>query len=273
MKVLLISDGTFLAMHAARRLVDLGHVVTDMRSHGSATAPLASDAESLAERVRSEGCDRVLCLIGSRTLVSKEMPSKMMTVLTQATECARINDARFVLASALPRVAAGRDAMRSFEQVVAHEVWHHGLDGGVCRLEGVYGGYAEGSEHHGLIGPMIAAGIAATPLETAAPLDALHWPLHVRDAVDGIVRMLDRRAPSRVRFAGAVPYRTRDVLATVEAVLGVPVSLTTDRLDERRSTHPPQIAEARRLLRWRPRVGLFAGVEEQAFAEATRAGD
>jgi nucleoside-diphosphate-sugar epimerase len=194
----------------------------------------------------------------------------MATLIERATEVAQAQRARFVLASALPREASGREAMIGFEQQVARAVWRHGLDGGVCRLEGLYGSHAEESERHALLGPFVAAGIAATPAQIAAPLDALHWPLHVRDAVDGIVAMLHRGGPNCVRFAGAIPYRTRDLLATVEAVLGVPMTLETDFLDERRGTHPPQIGDARRLLRWRPRVGLFAGVEEQAFSEVTR---
>jgi hypothetical protein len=196
----------------------------------------------------------------------------MATLIERATEVAQAQRARFVLASALPREASGREAMIGFEQQVARAVWRHGLDGGVCRLEGLYGSHAEESERHALLGPFVAAGIAATPAQIAAPLDALHWPLHVRDAVDGIVAMLHRGGPNCVRFAGAIPYRTRDLLATVEAVLGVPMTLETDFLDERRGTHPPQIGDARRLLRWRPRVGLFAGVEEQALAFQLRPG-
>ena len=273
MKVLLISDGTFLARHSARRLVDLGHIVLDVRPEdfeGQERSGTLPDG-ALEARAEEYGCDRVLCLVGRSALTGTAPASRMITLIERATAVAQAHHARFVLASALPRAASGRLAMLEFEQHVAHAVWRHGLDGGVCRLEGLYGGYAEPAERHGLLGPLVAAGVAAAPSQIAAPWDALHWPLHVRDAIDGIVSMLAPGGPARVRFAGATPYRTRDLVATVEAVLGAPMALTPDHLDERRSTHPPHIAEARRLLRWRPRVGLYAGIEEQAFAETTRA--
>lgn len=272
MKVLLISDGTFLARHSARRLVDLGHIVLDVRP-GDFNALGSTGAlpdGMLEERVESYGCDRVLCLVGRSTLTTTAPASPMTTLIARATEVALAYQARFVLASALPRAASGRLAMLEFEQQVARAVSRHGLDGGVCRLEGLYGGQAEVGERHGLLGPLVAAGVAASPAHIAAPWDALHWPLHVRDAIDGIVAMLERDGPAHVRFAGATHYRTRDLVATVEAILGAPMALTTDHLDERRSTHPPHIADARRLLRWRPRVGLYAGIEEQAFSESTR---
>jgi len=272
MKVLLISDGTFLARHSARRLVDLGHIVLDVRPEdfeGQERSGTLPDG-ALEERADAYGCDRVLCLVGRSSLTAAAPASPMTALIERATAVAQAHQARFVLASALPRAASGRLAMLEFEQHVARAVWRHGLDGGVCRLEGLYGGYAESAERHGLLGPLVAAGVAAAPAQIAAPWDALHWPLHVRDAVDGIVAMLNPGGPVRVRFAGPTPYRTRDLVATVEAILGAPMALTPDHLDERRSTHPPHIADARRLLRWRPRVGLFAGIEEQAFAEATR---
>lgn len=272
MKVLLISDGTFLARHSARRLVDLGHIVLDVRpedfvGEGSTASP---KSEAFMEQVEAYACDRVLCLVGRGTLTSGTSSSPMTSLIEKATEVAHAHRARFVLASAPPRAVAGRETLLEFEQQVARAVWRHGLDGGVCRVEGLYGSHAEVTERHAMLGPLVAAAIAATPAQVAAPLDALHWPLHVRDAVDGILAMLHRGGPTRVRFAGATPYRTRDLLATVEAVLGVPMTLETDFLDERRGTHPPHIGDARRLLRWRPRVGLFAGVEEQAFSEVTR---
>lgn len=272
MKVLLISDGTFIARHSARRLVDLGHIVLDVRPEdfgGLGSTGTVPDG-ALEERADAYGCDRVLCLLGRSTLTAAAPSSPMTTLIARATSVAQAHQARFVLASALPRAASGRLAMLAFEQEVARAVRRHGLDGGVCRLEGLYGGHAEAAERHALLGPLVTAGVAASPAQIAAPWDALHWPLHVRDAVDGIVAMLDRGGPDRVRFAGATPYRTRDLVATVEAILGAPMALTPDHLDERRSTHPPHIADARRLLRWYPRVGLFAGIEEQVFAEATR---
>jgi hypothetical protein len=272
MKVLLISDGTFLARHSARRLVDLGHIVMDVRpdDFGGLERMASPTSAAFSEQVDAHAYDRVLCLVGKGALTASASTSPMASLIERATEVAQSHRARFVLASALPRAAAGRETLLALEQQVARAVWHHGLDGGVCRLEGLYGSHAEASERHALLGPLVAAGIAATTAQVAAPLDALHWPLHVRDAVDGLVAMLHRGGPTRVRFAGATPYRTRDLLATVEAVLGVPMTLETDYLDERRGTHPPHIGDARRLLRWRPRVGLFAGVEEQAFSEVTR---
>lgn len=272
MKVLLISDGTFVARHSARRLVDLGHVVMDVRREdlGASTERAAATADEIAERAETYGYDRVLCLFGGSGLAEATPSAPFPRLLERATQLAQRRGARFVLASALPRVASARAALLRYEQEVARTAARLGLDAGVCRLEGLYGGFAEPGERHSLISSLVTAGITASPLQIEAPWDALHWPLHVRDAVDGIVRMLERSGPAQVELAGAVPYRTRDLVATVEAVLGGPMSLVADRLDERRSTRPPQIADARRLLRWRPQVGLFAGVEEQAFSEATR---
>ncbi len=272
MKVLLLSDGTFVAQHTARRLIELGHVVLDVRG---TDFPVATDgagpvtsADAMMEHAESFGCDRVLCIAGSHSTSTGAGAPTFSMVVDRATEIAKARGARFVLATAAPRAVAARGAMWEFEQRVARAAWHLGLDAGVCRLEGVYGGHASAEEKHPVLGPLVSAAISSTALQIIAPWDGLHWPLHVRDAVDGVVRMLAADGPERVRLAGATAYRTRDLVATVEAIVGSRLNYTMDRLDERRSTHPPHISAARQFLRWRPRVGLFAGVEEQAFNDA-----
>lgn len=272
MKVLLLSDGTFVAQHTARRLIELGHVVLDVRGPdfaiGSEGAGSAMSAEAMMDQAESFGCDRVLCIAGAHSTSTGGGDPVFTKVVDRATEIAKARGARFVLATAAPRATAARGAMWEFEQRVARAAWHLGLDAGVCRLEGVYGGHATGSEKHPVLGPLVSAAISSAALQIVAPWDGLHWPLHVRDAVDGVVRMLATDGSNQVRLAGATAYRTRDLVATVEAIVGSRLRYTMDRLDERRSTHPPHISAARQLLRWRPRVGLYAGIEEQAFNDA-----
>lgn len=269
MKVLLLSDGTFVAQHTARRLIELGHVVLDIRGPDfPQSAGHGGWADAMMEHAESFACDRVLCIAGPQSKSKSEGALSFSTVVDRATEVAKARGARFVLATAAPRVAAARGAMWEFEQRVARAAWHLGLDAGVCRLEGLYGGHSAGDERHPVLGPLVSAAISSAALQIVAPWDGLHWPLHVRDAVDGVVKMLAADGPTQVRLAGATAYRTRDLVATVETIVGTPLSYTFDRLDERRSTHPPHISAARLLLRWRPRVGLFAGVEEQAFNDA-----
>lgn len=272
MKVLLLSDGTFVAQHTARRLIELGHVVLDVRGTDfpadAEGAGHVISADAMMEHAESFACDRVLCIAGAHSTSTGERGPTFSKVVDRATEIAKARGARFVLATTAPRAAADRGAMWEFEQRVARAAWHLGLDAGVCRLEGLYGGHASGGEKHPVLGPLVSAAISSAALQIVAPWDGLHWPLHVRDAVEGVVKMLAADGPSRVRLAGATAYRTRDLVATVETIVGTRLSYTMDRLDERRSTHPPHISAARLLLRWRPRVGLFAGVEEQAFNDA-----
>jgi nucleoside-diphosphate-sugar epimerase len=154
--------------------------------------------------------------------------------------------------------------MRAAESLVGSFAGAAALPVGVARLEGLYGaGLPEGRDDT-LLGALVHGGITRRAVHLPTPWDGWLWPLHVRDAARGVHQLLISQESTPITFAGASPFRMRELVANVERILDAPLSVSVDRLDERRAGAPPPIALARRLLRWRPSVGLFSGLEELA---------
>jgi nucleoside-diphosphate-sugar epimerase len=287
MKVLVLSVGSFVPSHAARRLIEDGNTVLELDAreivrgrlgHSGARFLLnaltsAWSANSRAP-LRDERFQAVLYVhepmrhqLADVAPLDSGLAPMVSASLQAALAFALEHSARFVLASVCGRRSDDLPAIMAAEALVRDFTTDHDLHAGMARLLDVYGPRMPITGDHSVVGELLHAAVAQAEVELVDELDACHWPVHVQDAVDGVVRLIYSAERRLVTFGGATPYRTRDLIATVQHVAhaDVRVRMTDEhRLADRRAPEQPLIGEARGLLGWRPRTGLHAGIQDFA---------
>lgn len=287
MKVLVLSVGSFVPSHAARRLIEDGNAVFELDAREIVRGALGeSGARFLLNALTSQWCanrkgasrdDRFQAVLYVHEPMQTEMadvaplPSGLAPIvpvsLQAALSFALDHSARFVLASVCGRRRDDLPVIMAAESIVNRFVAEHGLHAGMARLLEVYGPRMPVTGDLSLVGELMEAAVGQQEVALDTELDACHWPVHVQDAVDGVVRLLYSAETRLMTFGGATPYRTRDLIATVEHVAraDVPVRVTGEfPIADRRESAQPLIGEARGALGWRPRTGLHAGIEDFA---------
>jgi nucleoside-diphosphate-sugar epimerase len=286
MKVLILSVGSFVPSHAARRLIEDGNAVLELDARelvrGSLGEPgarfllnaLTSQWSANRKAARDSRFQAVLYVHEPmRTELADVAPldngvAPVVAASLQAALCFALeHSARFVLASVCGRRRDDLPVVMAAESMVSAFVAEQGLHAGMARVLDVYGPRMPVAGDLSVVGELMHAAVAQQEVELETELDACHWPVHVTDAVDGVVRLLYSAETRLMTFGGATPYRTRDLIATVGHVAraDVPVRVTGEHpVADRRGAGQPLIGEARGSLGWRPRTGLHAGIEDIA---------
>lgn len=287
MKVLVLSVGSFVPSHAARRLIEDGNTVLELDAREIVRGRLGetgarfllnalTSAWSANRRtpLRDERFQAVLYVhepMRNQLADVAPLENGLLPVVSASLQAALAfaldHSARFVLASVCGRRSDDLPAIMAAEQLVREFTNAHDLHAGMARLLDVYGPRMPITSEHSVVGELLHAAVAQHEVELADELDACHWPVHVQDAVDGVVRLIYSAERRLMTFGGATPYRTRDLIATVQHVAQSDVRIRqTDEhcIADRRAPEQPLIGEARGLLGWRPRTGLHAGIEDFA---------
>lgn len=287
MKVLVLSVGSFVPSHAARRLIEDGNAVLELDAREIVRGRLGeTGARFLLNALTSQWSAHSRTPLRNAPFqavlyVHEPMRSALADVAPEPSGLAPVvsaslqaalrfaleHSARFVLASVCGRRQDDLPAIVAAEAIVNTFAEEYGLHAGLARLSDVYGPRMPVTGEHSVLGELLQAAVGHEEVELDAALDSCHWPMHVQDAVDGVVRLLYSAETRLMTFGGATPYRTRDLIATVAQVAHADVRVRVPLepgIADRRSSPQPLIGEARGALGWRPRTGLHAGIEDFA---------
>jgi len=268
---------TAIEQQRADRLADEGIAIVD----GSLRVP------AFARRL-VQGCEAVVHLAAARRAAG--IPdSYFFDVNVEGTQlllesCVRASVRRFVYGSSIAVYgSAGESALTEDTPIAPDDA--HGeskaaaekvarsfsdrLEISIARI-----GEAYGPEDLRLLKSFEAARRGLLPI-LGAPRN-LHQPIHVRDLAQALLLAVEHPAAKGETFvlAGASPITSRDMLRTIEQIMGIPtrsLRLTLFRMDFLRKSLSFRTDKARALLGFEPAIPFDAGVRD-TFAWYCNAG-
>jgi dTDP-glucose 4,6-dehydratase len=143
---------------------------------------------------------------------------------------------------------------------------YHGIDTRICRIFNTYGPRMRVDDGR-VVTNFIAQGLRGQPLTVYDDGSRTRSFCYVSDLVEGIVRLLASRAVEPVNLGNPSEMTVLEFAKTVQRLTGgnseiVFVSPKDERTKDDPHARQPDIARARQLLQWEPRVHLEEGLQQ-----------
>lgn len=302
MRIAVLGGGGFLGSHMVERLLGQGHRVRVLSRSlpgllpqaclehpaSEALAGLLSDGP-LLERVL-EGCDVVIHLVSSTLPQSSnldpvaDVQTNLVGTLGLLAEARRAGVRRIIYLSSggtvygIPRqvpipethptepLCSYGITKRAIEQFLVLERHLHGLDERVVRLANPYGERQRTSAAQGAVAVFLGKALRGEPIQLWGDGTTVRDFLHVVDATDAVLRLLDYCGEERLFNVGSgTGHSLNEVLATIGRVTGR--ALQIERGPGRSFDAPSNvlcIERATRELGWRPQIDLEEGIRRFA---------
>ena len=156
------------------------------------------------------------------------------------------------------------EAKRFAEALTAAWRRENGLNAGIVRIFNTYGPKMAASDGR-VISTFIAQALTGEPLTVFGDGSQTRSFCYVDDLVRGLVRMIDSAVPGPVNLGNPEECSIMDVASLVLAITGSASQITHLPLPPDDPVRRcPDIAVARRLLQWQPRIPLNDGLQMTA---------
>jgi dTDP-glucose 4,6-dehydratase len=142
---------------------------------------------------------------------------------------------------------------------------YHGIDTRICRIFNTYGPRMRADDGR-VVTNFIAQGLRGEPLTVYDDGSRTRSFCYVSDLVEGIVRLLACAEVEPVNLGNPSEMTIMEFASTVQRLTGgrsqtVFVTPKDERTKDDPHIRQPDIARARRILRWQPTVGLEEGLQ------------